>query len=123
MTENKANLIIAKSRGYKMEERVGIEPTNKGFADHRSNQCNRLNSNGLTLDSMLVGPGLGPTFPLSLAETSTDMRQFYILLGTVFSRPQPHGQSRLRHRWHQGVCLTALGAYKDLIHHPDVALN
>ena len=39
---------------------MGIEPTNKGFADHHSNHCKLLYINKLTLDSVPVGPGLGP---------------------------------------------------------------
>ena len=45
---------------------MGIEPTNRGFADHLSNHCNFLNLKELTLNSVLVGPGLGPTLRLVL---------------------------------------------------------
>ena len=40
---------------------MGIEPTNKGFADHLSKHCKLLNVKELNLNSMPAGPGLGPT--------------------------------------------------------------
>ncbi len=43
---------------------MGIEPTNKGFADHPSNHCKLKLINELTLNSVLAGPGLGPTLRL-----------------------------------------------------------
>ena len=43
---------------------MGIEPTNKGFADHLSKHCKLLILNALILDSLLLGPGLGPTLLL-----------------------------------------------------------
>ena len=40
---------------------MGIEPTNKGFADHHSNHCKCLILRNLMLCVFHVGPSLGPT--------------------------------------------------------------
>ena len=40
---------------------MGIEPTNKGFADHLSSQCKYLFLKDLNPSASFLGPSLGPT--------------------------------------------------------------
>ena len=81
---------------------MGIEPTNKGFADHLSNRCNWLHSKGLTLDTIFVGRSLGPSWRLVL---------LWLLMGTAFetgsfrrSPPQPESIPELAEEKGEELC-------------------
>ena len=79
---------------------MGIEPTNKGFADHLSSQCNLLDRKELTLDSLPVGPGLGPTLRLVL--------HLFLVCQYVLSRPS---QSVPRATGYWAACCRLKGCF------------